>query len=92
MKLVSRFNIRMIIVKVVKKLVKFFFPMCANKEIIINISKLYLWLRFLAFKKLSFYFIHKNESISRSKFNFVFNFAIKLKVVILSTNSAILTR
>ena len=56
----------MIIVKVIEELLKFFFPMCPNKENI-NITKPYQWLRLLTFTK-SFCFIHKNASVCRSEF------------------------
>ena len=66
-KLMSKFNIRMIIIKVIEEL-KFSLSMCPNKEEIVNTSSPYQWPRFLTFKKFSFYFIHKNQSVCISDF------------------------
>ena len=76
----------MIFVKVIEELLKFFFPMCPNKENI-NITKPYQWLRLLTFTKLSFCFIHKNASLCRSEFFqwvcpiLAFNFEFEVVVV-----------
>ena len=83
--LMGKFNVRVVVIKIFQ----FFFTMCLNEENIIDISKPYQRLKLLCIKEISFYFIHKNGSMCRSKFctngshlYLVFNFSIKFKVVV----------
>ena len=58
-----KFQIRMSFIKFLKKLLNFLFAMSPNKKDVINISKRDHRFKFLTFKEICLYFIHKYVSI-----------------------------